>query len=66
MVLWLFLAVPWLCQRFVIVVFPDHTHLLFSSVQDLQVILKWHNLLSLDKALDFFIEQRVYKSDFTF
>ena len=26
---WLFLAVPWGCLRFVIVVFPDHTHLLF-------------------------------------
>ena len=25
----LFLAVPWDCLRFVIVVFPDHTHLLF-------------------------------------
>ena len=25
----LFLAVPWDCVRFVIVVFPDHTHLLF-------------------------------------
>ena len=25
---WLFLAVPWGCLRFVIVVFPDHTHLL--------------------------------------
>ena len=25
----LFLAVPWVCLRFVIVVFPDHTHLLF-------------------------------------
>ena len=23
---WLFLAVPWGCLRFVIVVFPDHTH----------------------------------------
>ena len=23
------LAVPWSCLRFVIVVFPDHTHLLF-------------------------------------
>ena len=27
MVEWLFLAVPWGCLRFVIVVFPDHTHL---------------------------------------
>ena len=29
MVVWLFLAVLWVCLRFVIVVFPDHTHLLF-------------------------------------
>ena len=29
MVEWLFFAVPWGCLRFVIVVFPDHTHLLF-------------------------------------
>ena len=29
MVEWLFLAVPWDCLRFVIVVFPDHTHLLY-------------------------------------
>ena len=30
MVVWLLLAVPWVCLLFVIVVFPDHTHLLFS------------------------------------
>ena len=29
MVEWLFFAVPWGCLRFVVVVFPDHTHLLF-------------------------------------
>ena len=28
----LFLAVPWSCLRFVIVVLPDHTHLLFLVV----------------------------------
>ena len=28
-VVWLFLRVPWVCLQFVIVVFPDHTHLLF-------------------------------------
>ena len=28
-VVWLFLAVPWGCLRFVVVVFPDQTHLLF-------------------------------------
>ena len=27
-VVWLFLAVPWGCLQFAIVVFPDHTHLL--------------------------------------
>ena len=28
----LFLAVPWDCLRFVIMVFPDHTHLLFLKL----------------------------------
>ena len=32
MVEWLILTVSWGCLRFVIVVFPDHTHLLFLSV----------------------------------
>ena len=30
-VVWLFLAVPWVCLQFVIVVFPDHYHLLFLT-----------------------------------
>ena len=29
----LFLAVPWGCLQFVIVVFPDHTHLLFFTIK---------------------------------
>ena len=28
-VVWRFLKMPWVCLQFVIVVFPDHTHLLF-------------------------------------
>ena len=28
-VVWLFLAVSWVCLQFLIVAFPDHTHLLF-------------------------------------
>ena len=32
MVMWLFLTVPWVCLRFVIVVLPDHTHLLFFKI----------------------------------
>ena len=34
MVWWLFLAVPWGCLRSVIVVFPDHTHLLLLLLYD--------------------------------
>ena len=41
MVEWLFLAVPWGCLRFVIVVFLDHTHLLFLLRE------KFHFLASL-------------------
>ena len=33
----LFLAVPWGCLRFVIVVYPDHTHLFFVSLQQNQI-----------------------------
>ena len=33
-VVWLFLAVPWVCLQFVIVVFPDHTHLLFLDIDN--------------------------------
>ena len=31
-VVWLFLAVPWVCLQFVIVLFPDHTHFLFADL----------------------------------
>ena len=34
----LFLAVPKGCLRFVIVVFPDHTHLLFFSIKGICLI----------------------------
>ena len=37
MIEWLFLAVPRGCLRFVIVVFPDHTHLLFFSLSRVYV-----------------------------
>ena len=36
----LFLAVPRGCLQFVIVVFPDHTHLLFLQYKCLVLILK--------------------------
>ena len=34
----LILAVPWLCLQFVIVVFPDHTHLLFLRQIDVKEV----------------------------
>ena len=42
MVVWLFLAVQWVCLRFVIVVFPDHTHFLFFKIKLLFVL---HHLM---------------------
>ena len=39
MVEWLFLTVPWGCLPFVIVVFPDHTHLLFSMREKMMLLL---------------------------
>ena len=34
MIEWLFLAVPWGCLQFVIVVFPDHTHYFLQFSQE--------------------------------
>ena len=48
----LFLAVPWGCLRFVIVVFPDHTDLLFfilfEQVQEILVLITYAQF---DKSL---------------
>ena len=44
MVVWLFLTVSWVCLLFVIVVFPDHTHLLFvGSEYSLYLLYMNHN-----------------------
>ena len=34
----LFLVVPWGCLRFVIVVFPNHTHLLFLTTRSKKLV----------------------------
>ena len=51
MVKWLFLAVSRGCLRFVIVVFPDHTHLLFSMVPMFKAVYKinkfWYEIFSI-------------------
>ena len=38
---WVFLAVPWGCLRFVIVVFPDHAHLLFLNNLHTFIVMKF-------------------------
>ena len=43
----LFLAVPWGCLRFVIVVFTDHTHLLFLKIVLLCAIIRIAYLICL-------------------
>ena len=35
---WLFLAVPWVCLQFVIVVFSDNTHLLFLYFKEMAIL----------------------------
>ena len=40
MVVWLFLAVPWVCLGFVIVVFPDHTHYFCHQMSQLLLCIQ--------------------------
>ena len=51
-VVWLFLTAPWVCLHFVIVVFPDHTHLLFLGYFIIHVkgylFLNFHNMKYFD------------------
>ena len=57
MVEWLFLVVPWGCLLFVIVVIPDHTHLLFLG--DIEQYSQ--------KMLKFYLGLKIsYKENFTY
>ena len=38
-IVWLFLTVPWVGLQYVVVVFPDHSHLLLASVRSKAVVL---------------------------
>ena len=56
-----FLAVPWGCLRFVIMVFPGHTHLLFLLLMQnvgqgvdkakVRLVLFWKNLAFVSRVL---------------
>ena len=53
-VVWLFLAVPWVCLQFVIVVFPDHTHYFLTMRQSKSCLFKTnqrHCIVSFSKTL---------------
>ena len=42
-VVWLFLVVPWVSPQFVIVVFPDYTHLLFLKTLPITLLTLLYN-----------------------
>ena len=42
-VVWLFLAVPWGSLQFVIVIFPDHTHLPFLTLATTKLLCHLHS-----------------------
>ena len=46
----LFLALPRGCLQFVIVVFPDQTHLLFLNIIYAKMVLAWHSPWIIQKA----------------
>ena len=57
MVVWFFLAVPQVCLRFVIVIFPDHTHLLVRKV-----FARWTPIASALIAEEAYVLGRRFKS----
>ena len=62
-VVWLFLPVPWVCLQFVIVVLPDHTHLLFGKggvFVDLWPAFAWICLIIRHFLFCFFISTAYY------
>ena len=50
-VMWLFLVVPYVCLHFVIVVVPDHIHLLFSTGHLLLEHIMYEIKVKLTKAV---------------
>ena len=48
-VVWLLLTIPWICLKFVIVVFPDHTHLLFLLTRTVTSFLRYTGYINVTK-----------------
>ena len=64
MVEWLFLAVPRGCLQFVIVVFPDHTHLLFFYRPAMTIAVDMGRKANKQNQLLFFIVSRYFAACF--
>ena len=58
----LFLAVPWGCLRFVIVVFPDHTHLLFLKHYTRITVIKYVSQKNAEQPVWLYIKEWPYVS----
>ena len=56
---WLFLAVPLVCLQFVIVVFPDHTHLLFLALATAVYPPKISGISGIPKNICNFAHQKI-------
>ena len=50
-VVWLFLAVPWDCLQFVIVVFPDHTHYFSNAKSICSIPARYHTFVEIDHEI---------------
>ena len=56
-IVWLFLAVLWVCLQFVIVVFPDHTLLLFLVDHQACSLLQYINVIANLFIMEFFFNE---------
>ena len=58
---WLFHMVPWICLRFVIVIFPDHTHLLFIIQATRGAFFAVHHICcNLQQVCTCYIDNRLF------
>ena len=71
-VVWLFLTIPRICLLFVIMIFPDHTHLLFILEEVFEFVSSvpvcyFSSIVQLFKMLNrsFFINYESFKHNFT-
>ena len=62
----LFLAVPWGCLQFVIVVFPDHTHLLFWKQLSICVPIDYTIIMRVTGLPSIYSKSRTRKQTYSY